>query len=701
VTLAAELEAAGVRPAAPLALVVAPQAVGLAWPGGCRTIPGSPYPVVSALQPLDPRWTWWSAGQTAAPLVAAGLRPRTCWDLGAVARLLHGSRREDPAAVWAAAHGLPEPAPLGSVSQLFDVEGEDGPAVRADGQLSREWLRGGWTADPAGWAARALEVQQLQEAALRALPDPRAAPRGGSLALLTALAESTAALLAVELEHDGLPLDVGVAGALLEGVIGARPASAAEEAVLRQRRDAAVLRHFPGGAVDLRSPLQVRELLARIGLDLPDTRSWRLEPHAGTSAAVAALLAWRKAERTATTYGWSWLDRHVGSDGRLRGGWRAADGASGRMTASAGLHNLPAELRPAVRAAPGWTFVRADLGQVEPRVLAAVSGDAGLARAAAEDDMYAPVAAALGCDRPTAKVAVLAAMYGQTSGTAGAALRDLDRAYPVAMGYLRTAEQAGRGGTDLRTYGGRLLRLGGAAAPAGEPVGEHVVQPPGAGRFARNAVVQGAAAELFKAWAATVRDGLRPLGGSIVLCLHDRAAPARAAARGAGGRPAARRRPVGHGALVGGRLCRPLRRRRGGGGQLGRRQARGQPAASSPLPNVTEKARHQMTTRESASVVAGTSYCWSPRVPFNAPTSTPPPSGSPAGTTRTRRSGPGSVRKPVRVTTSPPSGRRSSVACPSVGWAAPTKGPDESSCTPGSAAALSTCSSTTRSTVLV
>jgi DNA polymerase-1 len=41
------------------------------------------------------------------------------------------------------------------------------------------------------------------------------------------------------------------------------------------------------------------------------------------------------------------------------------------------------------------------------------------------------------------------------------------------------------------------------------------------GRFARNAVVQGAAAELFKAWAATVRLGLRPLGGEIVLCLHD------------------------------------------------------------------------------------------------------------------------------------------------------------------------------------
>lgn len=41
------------------------------------------------------------------------------------------------------------------------------------------------------------------------------------------------------------------------------------------------------------------------------------------------------------------------------------------------------------------------------------------------------------------------------------------------------------------------------------------------GRFARNAVIQGAAAELFKAWAATVRAAVAPLGAEIVLCLHD------------------------------------------------------------------------------------------------------------------------------------------------------------------------------------
>jgi DNA polymerase-1 len=41
------------------------------------------------------------------------------------------------------------------------------------------------------------------------------------------------------------------------------------------------------------------------------------------------------------------------------------------------------------------------------------------------------------------------------------------------------------------------------------------------GRFARNALIQGAAAEFFKVWAVTVRARAAELGAEIVLCLHD------------------------------------------------------------------------------------------------------------------------------------------------------------------------------------
>ena len=204
---------------------------------------------------------------------------------------------------------------------------------------------------------------------------------------------------------------------------------------------------------------------------MPSTRAWLLEPYRHTHPLVDALLTWRKDERITTTYGYRWLDEHVGEDDRLRGTWTACDGAAGRMTAQNGLHNLPAALRPAICARPGHVFVRADLGQVEPRVLAVVSGDRAFAEATRSDDLYAPVATKLGVERPVAKVAVLAAMYGQRSGAAGEALEDLERAYPVAMGLLDRAYADGVARRPLRTYGGRLIPFAAAALHAGDPDG--------------------------------------------------------------------------------------------------------------------------------------------------------------------------------------------------------------------------------------
>lgn len=523
-TVAADL--ATLPAGTPVAMVIAPGlGLGLAWSSGDATIASrDPVSVFASLVECGPRWVWWSARETAAYAVAAGVRVRTCWDLGAVGRLVHGLRHDDAAAVWAAQGGLEPAVGSGRSFDLFDVDPDDDGPVRRDGQLSPEWINGLATlslANAVRWAAVGLDLQQRQAASLAANPDPRRDPRQPPLAVLTAHSESAAALIAVELEHEGMPIDRQVAGELIRAVVGDRPRDIDEEAALRRDRDATVMRHFPGaGDVDLRSPAQVKELLRRIGFDLPDTRSWRLEPHAATSPPVAALLAWRKVDRAATTYGWRWLDNTVSEDGRIHGAWGSADGGAGRMTAMAGLHSLPAELRSAVRADVGHVLVRADLGQIEPRVLAAISGDEALLQATHAVDMYAPVAERLRCGRPAAKVAVLAAMYGQTSGPAGETIKVMEQAYPTAVAYLRTAERAGREHTDIRTYGGRLLRLSRVAASAdGQPVTEAVAA--GHGRFARNAVVQGPAAELFKAWAATVRDGLLGLDGRIVLCLHD------------------------------------------------------------------------------------------------------------------------------------------------------------------------------------
>ena len=511
--LGTSLRRAGVSRGDLVALVISP-ASGFALAAGDSSwaIAGTAAQIAQADAELRPRWVLWSA-QSAGQLAAAGVRLATCWDIAAAHRLLSGGWRADPGWAWGSLRGLAiDSVPAGGPLDLFGMgEGDTDDPVAADGHLRPEWVGGGWADSPgrlARWAALALDLARQQQAALAVIP-------GRPAAMATAHCESAAELLCADLSADGLPMDRGVAEQILAGFIGPRPRGESEAAALRTARDAEVLRHAPAGvSADLRSPAQVRTLLARAGVDVPDTRAWRLRELREAHPLVGALLEWRKAERIATTYGYGWLDQHLGADGRLRGSWTGSDGAAGRMTASAGLHNMPSALRPAVIAAEGHMFVRADLGQIEPRVLAAVSRDRALTDATRADDLYAPVAAQLGVDRPTAKVAVLGAMYGQTTGHGAQALRRLNAAYPVAMAYLTDADRAGRAGRDLRTYGGRLIQL-----TATEPRSSS--RAAAYGRYARNAMIQGAAAELFKMWAVTVRARGSALDARIVLCLHD------------------------------------------------------------------------------------------------------------------------------------------------------------------------------------
>ena len=453
----------------------------------------------------DVRWVWWAAADAATPLVRAGLQLRRCWDLTEAHRLLVGGFEAAADEIWAVAAGLdPSARPAPSTGDLFDLRPDDDAVVGPDGYLNPSCLQPDWRQAHLADLARLALVTAHRQASLLA-----ARPHGVS----TATSESGAALLCVELSEHGLPIDRPVLEQLITTIAGPRPRDDAHAERIRAARDQLVLQHVPGrGTTDLRNPSHVRELLRSLGVRVDDTRAWHLEPYRDLHPVVGALLDWRKAERVATTYGWSWLDRFVGPDDRLRGAWTACDGGAGRMTAGAGLHSLPTPLRPAVAADPGHVLVRADLGQVEPRVLAVVSADPDFAAATAQDDLYATVAQQLHLDRPAAKIAVLAAMYGQTSGPAADALHRMERTYPRALQYLRAAAERGEHGQPVVTYGGRLVR----SRPATDQAGRRAI-----GRFTRNAVVQGAAAEFFKAWALTVRDAVRPLGGRIVLCLHD------------------------------------------------------------------------------------------------------------------------------------------------------------------------------------
>lgn len=475
---------------------------------------------IRALDEHQPRFVWWDA-TTAREVTALGLEIDRCWDVLTVHRLIHGGWKASIATTWASLNELPlDSIPtlgqLGLLEPAADEGANPEHPLRPDGHIRPEWIGGAW-ADNASrlvaWAtlARDAAVLQLPLLANRTQPER---------ALSTARSESAAELLCAELAHHGLPIDVVEVTRIISEASGARPASYADEDRERALRDAPVLAQLsaPQG-VNLRNPGDVKGMLRREGLDLEDTRAWRLEQVRDQHPVIDELLRWRKEERIATTYGYRWLDEHI-HEGRLRGGWSSSDGAAGRMTASNGLHNLPGEMRTAVCANDGFALVRADLGQVEPRVLAAVSGDPAFIAATQADDLYQTVADRLRVDRQVAKLAVLGAMYGATTGQSAQALPGLKKNYPIAMDLLERAAVDGQQSNDIFTVGGRRIRMGSGSSPDGD-IDRARSAAASRGRFARNALIQGAAAEFFKVWAITVRRRARAFDAEIVLCLHD------------------------------------------------------------------------------------------------------------------------------------------------------------------------------------
>jgi DNA polymerase-1 len=262
---------------------------------------------------------------------------------------------------------------------------------------------------------------------------------------------------------------------------------------------------------------------------LRTTRRWELR-HVDHPA-VPILLEYKELYRLWVAHGWSWLDQWV-TGGRFRAEYIPGGVVSGRWaTRGGGALQIPKVVRKAVVADPGWTFVVADAGQLEPRILAAMSRDQRLAKAAGAGDLYAALAAeAFDGDRAKAKVALLGAMYGQTGGDAAPAIAALRRFYPAAWDLVEEAARTGETGGLVRTWLGRTCpppsvtwRAGfdeaGAAVESRGP--ESTARGRARGRFTRNFVIQGTAAEWALVLLARLRAALSGLRAELVFFQHD------------------------------------------------------------------------------------------------------------------------------------------------------------------------------------
>src|ERR1700710_2085665 len=343
-------------------------------------------------------------------------------------------------------------------------------------------------------------------------------------------AEPAAALAAVEMGYLGLPLRADILDEILTEALGPRPPVGVRP--VKMAALAAQIGAAFGAEVNPDSPLELRAAFRRVGVAIDTTRSWVIKEL--DHPAVVPVLAYKELSRLFTANGWNWLAEWV-RDGRFRAGYLPGGVVSGRSAArGGGALQIPKLVRRAVIAEPGYTFVVADAAQLEPRVLAAISRDPVLQAVSQQNDLYTALADdGFGGDRSQAKVAMLGAMYGATSGEAGRLLPTLRRRYPVAMACVEDAARQGELGATVASVLGRtspapgrqwwdLLQAGSLpeATPAQERRARQIARD--RGRFTRNFVVQGSAADWAGVWLSGVRRDLRPIGGAeLVFFQHD------------------------------------------------------------------------------------------------------------------------------------------------------------------------------------
>lgn len=450
-----------------------------------------------------PRWVWDDTARWYPALLASGVRVARCHDL----RLCHRLLRRAPAVD---ARGLE-----GEQSDRWDRLGPSVPSAPAL-----------FSADDTSDQLRADVEDARQVSAIAASAEAT------RLALLVA-AESAGALAAAEMTHAGVPWRVDVHEELLAGLLGARPPRGARPRQLEDLADdVRRILGSPGLNPDSRPDLLAA--MRRTGIEVADTRAWTLRQV--EHPVVEPLLRYKKLAHLFQTNGWAWIDEWV-SGGRFRPSYQPAGSATGRWSSNGGgALSFPVQVRSAAVADEGWVLVVADVAQLEPRVLAGMSRDEALARAARGADLYqGMVDDGAVASRQDAKIGLLGAMYGATSGESGRMVAGLTRRYPAAFGLVEEAARAGERGQVVRTLLGR-----GCPARGGGGWDESPDAPPADldsedrrrrayGRFTRNFVVQGTGAEWALCWIADLRNRLWRLGEEgpvearphLVFFLHD------------------------------------------------------------------------------------------------------------------------------------------------------------------------------------
>lgn len=475
--------------------------------------------VVREFEAQRPRWVWHRATDWYPELLAHGVELERCHDLALCGAILAHSEftahtdyarhavkltQDDDTGPPRALQPPPPPADQGA---LFEDLSPSNPK--------------------AGLAELREEFSAQQHAVAQVTTDEQRKQR---LQLLLA-AESACAIIAVEMQHAGVPWREELHQQILADVLGPRPPMGHRPPALEAL--CAELRHILNSpTLNPDSPQDLMRALHRNGIEVKSTRQWELQE--SKHPAIQPLLAYKKLSRLHTANGWAWLDAWV-RDGRFHPEYVVGGVVSGRWASrGGGALQIPRNIRGAVHANPGHKLIVADASQLEPRVLVALAQDTKMAEAARDKDLYAGIAAqGFGGDRAKAKIALLGAIYGATTGESGRLMPQLTRTYPRAVGFVEQAAREGEGGRTVTTRLGRSspppsagwLRSQQSTTAEEQRRADNLARS--RGRFTRNFVVQGSAAEWAACWLAELRRRLRAMraegspSGELVFFLHD------------------------------------------------------------------------------------------------------------------------------------------------------------------------------------
>jgi DNA polymerase I-like protein with 3'-5' exonuclease and polymerase domains len=304
-------------------------------------------------------------------------------------------------------------------------------------------------------------------------------------------------------------------------------------------KGAAQMSLFGGAAerINLDSPAQVKDALARLGIEVEDTREWTLQKLSRTNPILEKLLRHRSLSKNLSSYGEGVLDYINPATGRIHADFRQIGTPTGRITTSSpSLQQIPhtTEYRSCFRAPQGRKLIVADYSQVEMRILADFSGDeallaafdsgADLHRITASEMFGIPIDQVTPRQRESAKGLNYGLVYGMgAEGLAGRIGTSVNEAQDLIDHYFKAYAGVARWLADAAE---RAARLGSSRTASGR-VWIYRLDPEDRQQFnalkrvGKNAPIQGTASDIFKRAMTLLDEALLKRDANIVNSIHD------------------------------------------------------------------------------------------------------------------------------------------------------------------------------------